>query len=408
MANVVCPAGVDGRRRFGDTTGSLGGTLTYASGMADYAVRQLTSSYAPQIGGEKMVDVLTPEWVSAPRGDSTPAQAINAWCGGIGIGAKRRLFFDTGGHTDSACPAIWDYDFNDVNGRPVGFRLLPNSLSTLANTGAADGTNHPTYADGTPGAVHSYGGWFLIDEDTIARSCGALWHLGGSSNDTWKWDITTGARTQMADQLAGTSTGRYMFALRKPGQPYALMLQTSSAGYERLDVTTASGVGSWNGSWISAGGPGWGQYPAVVHDTLRDRVITFNTGAAGVQAFSVNWGAGTLSYVGTATMTGDTAIFNDSGLSAFYDESADKFWLFGGSQAGGAAGYSNVYEIDAGAFDSLGGVAVTAHALSSSLGVATGGRGSFGRFVWMPQDRLIGFVHHGDQAPSVIKLPEVA
>lgn len=403
MANVVCPAGLDGRRRFGDTTGALGGTLTYASGMADYAVRQLTSSYAPQIGGETMASVLPDEWLAGP-GTSTPMQAIGAWCGGIGIGSQRRLFLDTGGHADSACNAIWDYDFRDVNGRPVGFRLLPNSLSTVANTPNTTGT-HAFYTDGKPGAVHSYGGWFAIDDDTIARSCGALWKSGNSSNDTFRWDITTGARVQMADQTASTGSGRYMFAIKKPGQPYALMFQTSGNVYERLDCDAASGVGTWNGSFLTAGGSGVGQYPMVVWDSSRDRVITFNlTGSGGVQAFTVNWAAGTLTYVGTATMTGDTAIFADSGLSAFYDEAADKFWIFGGSTAGGAAGYSNIYEIDASAFDSLGGVAVTAHALSATLS-QTGSSGTWTRFCWMPQDRLIGFVHNGTAAPSVIKLP---
>lgn len=370
-----------------------GGPPKYMQGLAPYATRLLTGAYAPSVGKDTLATNLPAEWRS-PDQPSGARGVVGAWSGGCTDPARKRLYFAGGGHSDGANNGIHVFDFGGDK-RPVGFSTLPGSLSRLSDTqvNAANGT----YPDGRPTAVHTYSCMqYDARRRTVWRSGSADYGGGGGGSQVWTFSLETGHWTQRAGPVAGPGS----VLLMSPDASSTLLISTlypsrffDAETYEQ----TIHGASLWPGSTD--------QNASVGYDSKRDRYLAIarlSTGARPTYAHFVTvdwagkrWTAAATQLTGTPADVAKVA----GGMAIFYDDQRDSFWAFGSliDTASGVIGH--LLEIDART------LAVTSAPLDPPIACGEYNRGTFSRFVWMPEWRTVGFVYDYNRPAALIRLP---
>jgi hypothetical protein len=349
---------------------------SYISSMASFQVRNLTGSFAPT-DGATLQGVTPSEWVGNDPGNTGLVSVIIAWSGGAKALTGTRLFVHGGGHHDSANNGLYIYDFSGTS-RPIGWSLA--AISPLSAVQASD-----AYSDGKPRAVHTYdGSVFAHHNGMVYRFGGSQWDNGFFTTAAWQFNPSTSQWTRLPNAGGATNEPITIYDAAS-GKILLGWAWTFDAQFFRTANNTWSGVKNTGvafnrndqcGAWDSTRGRG------LIVGGGQDRVAT------------INWSAETIS-LASQSLSGLPSI---TGPSCFYDQAADRYWVFGGST--NSSGWSTIYEINAGNFS------VTPHGLTGdSIARASGMIGSYGRFVFLAPWRAIGVVANINSPASIIKLP---
>lgn len=356
----------------------------YITSMADYEVRQMTSTYVPTNGKATIASVTPSEWLTSDPGNTNLPAVILSWSGGA-KGEGTTLVVNGGGHADSANNGVYVFDYSGTSA-PTGWTV--GGLSAVSAV-----QNSATYSDGRPASVHTYDGCIRVS-NKMYRFGGAKWIDGSFYRGVASFNLSTSTWAILPDLPSGVTT-ELPHVVYDPTSNKILYLPSGSgrAAFFRLSSET------WGNTPLNPTALAY--YGATAYDTSRGRAIVLGSTYEGSQTHKIvtpNWTNETLAG-STLSASGSTAILARTSLSVFYDSARDCFWIFGGDS--GSPGYANIYEMNASTF------AITAHALSSSMASFEGSySGSYGRYVFMPTYRAIGFVTRTDAAPYVIKLPD--
>ncbi len=383
---------------FGDPTS----TPAYAEGMADYAVRQLTGVYSPGASAETMEDVTPTGWINE---NNNPGRAfagvISGYSGGAGAVVQNtedgRLNVHGGGHNDSGNNGMYLYDPRPSSGVPIGWETLDITTKGVETQGTG-----ATYTDGNPRSVHTYDAMcFARDRNLYFRVGGAIFEgNGGFSNYFWQYDPTAaiGSRWTQLTNYPGSFDTPFCCYDEATGKIFAM---TNGEGHI-YDID----AGTWSSSVglsTNNGFDGWGGY-----DPTRNIAWWRQpSSGGGSRVYDLNFSTDAQVSSSALTFTGTTNIVSAYAASAFYDAALDRFWVFGGNNT---ANYDSIGYFDAADLaSSPGSVSVTEVALSANI-AATGFEeaiiGSYGRFLFVENTRLLYTVHRTDEAPWVIKLPD--
>lgn len=377
------------------------GVPSYASGMSAYDVRQLTGVYAPSSGDTTMEDVTPAGWVSEA---SNPGRAfsgvISAYSGGAGVTvsttADGRLVVHGGGHNDSGNNGFYVYDPRESGGLPTGWES-PLDITTKGTE--TQGTT-PTYSDGRPRSVHTYDSMlYAPDRNLYYRMGGAIFEgNGGFTDDFWEYDPTAaiGSRwMQLTDWPGSTSDTTFAYYDQATGKIIGL---TNGTCYI-YDID----AGTWSSAvtiTANSGFDGAGGY-----DPTRNNVIVQQRSNDSARLYTFNLSTDTQTSSSAITWTGSTTLINSGAPAHFYDSLLDRFWVIGGDNT---ANYDTIAYYDAADLALGGSVAVTEVALSANM-AATGFEeaiiGTFGRYLFVEESRLIYTVHRTDEAPWIVLLP---
>lgn len=365
----------------------------YMRDMAPYSTRLLRGTLAPSRGGETFVASLPAEWRPA-EGAPGSRGVIAAWSGGCADHANKRLFFAGAGHSDGANNGIHVYDFGGDE-RPLGFSVLAGSRSRLADV-VEDGPGE-TYADGRPSAVHTYSCMqYDAARRRIWRSGGARYSSGGGGAQVWTFSIDGASWAQRAGHAAGASS----VMLQAPDASAVLVIGTLNAPRFIDAVTyaqTLHGAAPW---------PGLSDHnAAAAYDEKRDRHLMIARNSVAPQTLfvhqvAVDWRSRRWTATPAALRGSDADVAKAAGgMGMFYDAQRDSFWAFGSvfDTAGGAI--AHLLEIDAATLE------VRRTPLSPALACGSYSRGTFGRFIWMPEWRTVGIVYDHDKPAALIRLP---
>lgn len=374
----------------------------YMAGMVEYGTRLLEGTYGPSNGYRTFQQSLPPEWQSS----SAPASSrgvIGAWSGGCADAASRRLYFAGGGHSDGANNGIHLFDFSGDTA-PSGFGVLDGSRSDRSAvvddmaSPSADGS----YLDGRPSAVHTYSGMqYDRVRNRVWRGGSAIYSSGRPTGaHLWQFDIASGT---WAKRVGGGPVAAYTLLLQAPDASKVLMLG-DFGGNRFVDAdnfaVTQFGSVPWSGT---------DQNVVGAYDSTRDRFLTI---ARTTQTFNgpenplrfhtlaVDWTRNTFAFT-QRTPVGSPAVISQlkGGMGLFYDAARDSFWGFGSRDDMAAGAIDKLIEIRADTFE------VTMTPLYPALPCGTYSRGTFGRFIWMPEYRTIGLVYDFDKPAAIIRLP---
>ncbi len=359
------------------TTPAPAQTPSYISSMSDFQVRALQGSFAPTVGETTIQNVTPSEWLTGDPGDLVGI--IDAWSGGAKSATGTLMYVHGGGHSDSANNGVYAFDFSGTT-RPVGWTV------TISSTGAIR-ANTSSYSDGKPVSVHTYDGMITGTNGFLYRFGGAEHINGFFITAAFKFNTNTNTWSQISS-LPGGSGFTWPISLYDSTSQKVLVAAANSFEYRifRLGDDSYSSVKSWPSGATADG------YHCGAFDTSRSRGVFFGSGSN--QLVTVNWTAETA----TISSQAISGLPSMAGPSCFYDQAADRYWVFGGPP--GSSGWTTIYEINPSTF------AVTPHALSGdAIGRSSSMIGSFGRFVFMPAYRAIGVVANISTPAYVIKLP---
>jgi hypothetical protein len=396
--NFVCPVNaIDGIRRSVDTDGTGVYIPDFIDGMAQYGVRQMTSSYAPASGISTTAQMIPStsgnNWASTHTGT-----ALAAWHGGILVGLV--LYWMIEGHSDNggSFNGLFSYDFTPAAGVPTGGALVPNTLSDIDDVpSASPAAAHESYSDGRIGARHSYHGWW-VDQGTLYIAGGGLYVTGAKTDYIWSVDPSTGTWTQVLQHSTGVGTSAATYHVYD-ATSRKVFLYKGSLQYQFFDCATQT-VGTLKNDIAGA----CELESGVGYDPTRDRVILI--GESTFRNWTIDWSAETVTENTDLTFSGATA-HQRRGISIVYHPTRDTFICVGGEVVRTANGdtYGNLYEFDA-AISDPSNVVVTTRALGSAMTYHSGMRGTWKRIdlieAW---DVLVAVTDH-DEAPYIISLTD--
>jgi hypothetical protein len=374
------------------------GLPTYAQGMTDYQVRNLSTV---SNGMTTMYAVTPTEW-RGTGGDNNLSTVINAWSGGGGDATGRRLFVHGGGHADSANNGLYVFDFNGTT-QATGWTLATNSLSAYANR-----VSTTVDANGYPASIHTYD---QVRYDPINnrfyRLSGCPYPGGNTTSTSTYYDFANNRwKPTVLSSSAGTIGGSAFIS--PDGAKAVLVSCSTSAWFINTSTGTTSAVtigGSWMGNNVEEGA-------CLTMDDTRstfaaDGICKYvGFGGRGAWVLTINWTAQTVTAGARPTLTGTGAsylntAYSSQGPAVLFDAKYDCFWAFAMRSQVESANPSVIVKVDASTF-----VATSYPLNGNTLSSQSGNRGSYARYVWMPDWRIIGTVQSSTQPASIIKLPD--
>jgi hypothetical protein len=124
---------------------------------------------------------------SSVLGNTGCAAVISAWNSGIADTEKNQLIFFGGGHRDYYGNEVYALDLNQLSLKAL---TKPSAIANLESC-------PETYADGRPGARHTYNGLtYIATQRSLYLFGGAKSPCGQMSDATWIFDLTTLEWTQ--------------------------------------------------------------------------------------------------------------------------------------------------------------------------------------------------------------------
>lgn len=357
----------------------------YISSLSPFNIRALTGSYAPSNGNESMASITPSEWLTDDPSVLGLRGVLAAWSGGGKATTGTQLFVHGGGHSDSANNGMYIYDFGGQT-NPTGWE------SPLVISGVSDvRSGSATYADGKPGAVHTYdGAVYASHNNHIYRFGGSSYSNGSWTNTAFKYNVATGEWTRLANYPGGEGAAKTIYD-PITGKIFVTITNSFSGRFLRTSDDT------WSSS-KSFGGNGFPYDSMAAWDTSRNRAIIVGDGETSL--VTVDFASESIS-VDSFSPTGVTEPFSINGISAAYDPVRDVFWMIGGPIR--SAGYTNLYELRADGNP----WSTARYSLSGDdIPQAKDLRGSWGRYVLMPQWGAIGLVASDTSPAFVIRLPD--
>lgn len=362
---------------YGDTTTTA---PAYIQELSDYQVRNLSGSYAPSNGTSDIESITPSEWLTNDPGGGLGG-IITAWSGGFKAERGTKLYVYGGGHNDSANNGVYVFDYSG-NTQPTGWTLP--SISAVADVVSASNV----YADGRGTSVHNYDGTVYADHnETLYRFNGAHYNpSGGFQSGAVKYDINADTWTEVASYPGTVNTVGCIYDRVSEKILVGMGGQFQAAFFDTSDDTFSA---------IKSTGAFFGGNVCGAYDSSRSRGVLVGNGEN--RLVTLDWSAETVT-LSTLSASGSTSILSDDGISCFYDDVRDSYWIFGGPT--GSNGWSNLYEMDASSFN------ITSTSLTGdTITQISGMIGSFGRFVFLSDWRAIGIIADIDTPASVIKLP---
>lgn len=297
--------------------------------MAEVLGTALKPTIPTQIGG------VDPRFLG---GNAGPDKAImTAWSGGLWVEALETFFAHGGGHADGAISNLFALPMSTLAWRIES----PQASAYNLNDPAMGANGLDTNPDGTPCAIHSWGGLgYLPTLNAIFRTRGDRWsNSGGPTAATWRWGpVGSGAWTRLTSA---------------PEQAEASMVGWHAASGKLLVLLShwlwafdPAGDGLWWQVTQQSGGVPARSWPVL--DTRRNRLIVFSgvngydptliwPGQVSVVDLTPPWPVST--YIGQSitrhAMTGDIptewAVGGWTGrINGFYDEDRDLVVHWGG------------------------------------------------------------------------------
>ena len=372
LAIIACSASI--------ATAQNAQTPSYISSLADFEVRALTGQFQPSNGMQTMAAATPQEWLNSDPGSGLKGVII-AWSGGAKPTTGTKMFVHGGGHNDSANNGLYVFDFAGSDA-PTGWSIA--DISSVSAVRVAE-----AYADGKPAAVHTYDGLVYAQHNNhIYRFAGAIWNPGGGfTRSTWKYNVANNSWTKLPSYSGRLNTGASIYdpASRKILVGFGSQFEVA---FFRTDQDQWSSVKSTNGSFIGSDTTG-------AYDPTRSRGVMVGDGAS--RLIDIDWNRETVD-VSVLSASGATNILNTNGPSVVYDPLRDSYWIFAGSES--SPGFGSIYEMDADA------LTIQRHTLGGdNIAVESSLRGSYGRFILMPEWRAIGIVASHESPAYVIKLP---
>jgi hypothetical protein len=357
----------------------------YIASMAAFETRRLDGPYAPTNGNISMQSVTPSEWLNNDPSTLGLRGVLAAWSGGGKAVSGTRMFVHGGGHNDSANNGVYIYDFGGQT-NPTGWQspVVISRVSDIRSDAA-------TYADGKPNSVHTYDGVVYASHNNhMYRFGGSRYSSGNFTATAFKHNLSNGQWTQLPNYPGGQSGARTIYD-PNTGKIFVTVTNAYDGYFFRTSNDTWSGVKSLGNNYFR-----WDSMAAW--DPSRNRAILVGDGEANV--IDVDFAAETIS-VRTFSPAGATQMYSELGISAVYDPIRDVYWLFGGDIS--SPGYTSIYEVRASGDPWT----TTRYTLTGdSIPRAKDLRGSWGRFVLMPQWGAIGLVASDTSPAFVIKLPD--
>ncbi|MEO0974148.1 MAG: hypothetical protein AAFX85_13735, partial [Pseudomonadota bacterium] len=355
---------------------------TYLDGLGAYEVRALTGAIAPSNGFETIESVTPADWLNNDPGSTDVRSVISSWSGGGKSIVGLRLYLTGGGHGNSANNGIYIYDFAG-DAQPTGWSVV--GLSDLSAVLPED-----NYTDGAPPSIHSYDGLVYAHHNGFFyRFGGAPWRPnGGFTRVVFKYDFTADEWIQLPS--LPRPSPRIPVTVYDPASGRVLV------GTERRNLFFFdTDTDTW-GDEIELNDLDWPLDTTGAYDPTRRRAVL--AGMDDSRLIDINFTTREVE-VAALPATGETDILTIRAPAIFYDRKRDSFWLFGGETPDGP-GWSHLYEMSAETFE------VTRVALTgAAIEVASVHRGTYGRFVYMPEWRTIGMVADVDTPAYIIGLP---
>lgn len=369
---------------YGDQS-SGGSAIGYVSSLTAYQVLALNTT----TGGFSTPTSVTPSggaqgnWISGDPAAGAFSRWLSTWGGGGKGTSGTKLVAHQGGHNDSANNGVYIYDFAGSSA-PAGF-ASPLVISAVSSVQDAE-----VYSDGFPTSVHPYDGEAVLN-GVLYRFLGSRYAGGQSAGRNWKFDLSAGTWTQLAGN-GGIDPYFTNRTLTIPDETTGKILVINQ-GYN-VGWFYRTGANTWSGGSDMGFSPG--DYPIGIRGPGNEGLI-IGSGSGGGRLVTANFTSDTASST-SVTFSGSTTILASGGLSGVYDPTTDHYWVWGGDSS---AGYTTIYDIKRGTW------VVTAHALTGdSISTALGsGYYSFGRYLFMNSDRVIGLVTNISAPAYVIKLP---
>lgn len=252
-------------------------------------------------------------------------------------------------------------------------------------------TRYRNYADGLPEAVHSYYGLcYDAKLNQMMRFGGAPYQEGGVDINSWAFNLTTLAWTQLASMPFSLSASQCFVIFNEYARKVLVLGLGSKAAFYRVDANT------WS-SPITA--PNVDGYPCPMYDFRRGNLIWAGTysGTSYFEISAVNWTNETLSN-STFSPTGSTAILLSNSFSGFYDYWRDSVWMY---NALDQTLIPYIYEMPLSTY------VVTQNTLTGDSYSVNSSyyQGGFNRQLFMPGARAVIFVAKSTDNPYAIKLP---
>lgn len=375
------------------TASRASASLDYAEPMEAYEVKALTGTIAPSNGRETLEGATPQAWLDNDPSVLQIDGVVRAWSGGFKAISGTKLWVHGGGHRDSANNGIYEYDFSGDT-RPTGFELI--SISDLSDVRYRDGPGgiqFHDYVDGKPLSTHTYDGLvYAHHNESLYRFGGAPYdETGGGSDTAWHFDLATNTWTRLADMPQVPSRLTFINTVYDPESgKIALTRGRSTTLFFRCDTNT------WGGSVSSSAGDVFAPDRPGAWDSRRGRGLLLGVGDSIL--WRINFDAETAT-AEDIELTGATEIRDADAPSPMYDSALDVYWVFGGDET--SPGWQHLYEIDAETFE------VSKHELTGDTIQHGLQQGSYGRFVLMEEERVIGLVANVDVPTYIIRLPDV-
>jgi hypothetical protein len=253
--------------------------------------------------------------------DGPVNRVIDGYSGGYGDPAGRRVFVHGGGHSSVGDNGLYAFDFNGTTA-PYGWRLYPNSISTVADATAAmnyGNSNDPAgfFLNGKPISIHSGDlMWFDPARQRFYRTLGTATPGGGWLVPyTYYYDLNSSAWVEA-------------FSMPNPGD-----FDCASFTHPTLKKTAMVRVGNYtfcnwgaDAGWSTVGttdntarnGTG------VLNSDDPTKGIIFNQGYydLGITAVTLDWTGNAISGVAPLTLTGNSthiANLNAHAVTGFYE-----------------------------------------------------------------------------------------
>jgi hypothetical protein len=225
-----------------------------------------------------------PKTLLGPPPDTTPHSAVDgsyfggnarhdkaimsAWSGGAWAEAIDTLFVHGGGHADGVISNVFALPMSTLAWRVES----PQASAYKLNDPRMGSNGLDTNPDGTPAAIHSWGGLgYLPQTNQLFRTRGDRWsNSGGPTSATWRWGpIGSGSWTVLTPAPEAAEA----LVLGWHAE-YGVLIVQLSHWLWAFDPAANGGAGSWTAITREAGGfdnRGWGMM-----DTRHNRVYFFS------------------------------------------------------------------------------------------------------------------------------------
>ena len=287
-----------------------------------------------------------------PPGSTGPTAVMSAWSGGTYDTRRNHLIVHGGGHGDYAGNEIYAFDIATFKWSrlwgPTPNASIPSSTAAVTET----------CLDGSPRAVHTYGGLLYLPTDRLWRSGGSLWSGSGQgSRATWAFDFTASAWERKADsQWLGVSQASAYDPTT--GHVFAFSDRGVIAEYDPTNDTWTKRVG--------LSGIRMGEEMMAAVDPAKRLFIAIGNGKSIVYDIKANT-------VRSQATTGPQNVMNARGPGLVYDPVLKKIV--------GWAGGTSVYSLDTSSWSWIEHPAATTNAVTPTSPTRAG---VFGRFQYIP------------------------